>query len=117
MPDHSDKLVVNQLALSQLLHGPNGPVAAHLARVAIRVESQAKINATGVPVEGAMNPQGRGPRVRSGRLRSSISWTLGEDQLGVFAAVGTNVKYGYYLETGLRNGATYPFLRPALSVV
>lgn len=22
-------------------------------------------------------------------------------------------KYGFYLETGLRNGTTYPFLRPA----
>jgi hypothetical protein len=31
--------------------------------------------------------------------------------------IGTPVIYGRYLETGLRNGATYPFLRPALAAL
>ena len=57
----ADRLVVNQAALHKLLRSPDGPVARDLARRAIRVESQAKRNASGRP----------GPIVRSGRLRSS----------------------------------------------
>lgn len=85
-----------------------------LARKAIRVQNHAKINATGGQVAGANNPEGRGPRVDTGRLRSSIAWGLFDDAEGVYAKVGTNVSYGWFLETGLRNGATYPFLKPAL---
>lgn len=110
-------VVFDPVALMKILNGEDGPVAALLGRAAVRVESQAKLNATGIPVKGALNPEGRGPRVRTNRLRSSISWTLGRDNIGIYALVGTNVKYGFYLETGLRNGATYPFLKPALSAI
>lgn len=77
----------------------------------------AKLNATGIPVAGANNPEGRGPRVRTGRLRSSIGWAPGRDAKGPFVDIGTDVPYGKYLETGLVNGATYPFLRPALATL
>lgn len=109
--------VLDPAGVEALLNGEDGPVAEILRAAAIRVESQAKLNATGIPVEGASNPEGRGPRVRTGNLRSSITWVFGHDSIGIFAAVGTNVYYGYYLETGLVNGATYPFLRPALSAI
>jgi len=102
-------------ALAALLNGPHGGVARDLARRAIRVQNQAKINATGGQVAGANNPEGRGPRVDTGRLRSSIAWELREEGGSLSARIGTNVEYGYYLETGLRNGATYPFLKPALA--
>jgi hypothetical protein len=83
----------------------HGGVATDLARRAIAVESQAKVNASGRP----------GPRVDTGRLRSSITWRLGEDAQGVYADIGTGVPYGRILELGLtRNGARYPFLEPAL---
>lgn len=100
--------------LAVLLKGRDGPVARDLGRRAINVTNQARLNATGRPVVGAMNPEGRGPRVQTGRLRSSITWELGRDAIGLFADVGTNVPYGLYLETGLSNGARYPFLTPAL---
>lgn len=100
--------------LAALLKGRDGPVARDLARRAIRVTNEARLNATGRPVAGATNPEGRGPRVDTGRLRSSITWELGRDTLGVYADIGTNVPYGYYLETGLVNGVRYPFLTPAL---
>ncbi len=45
-----------------LLESPSGPVARDLQRRGLRIESQAKINASGRP----------GPNVDTGRLRSSI---------------------------------------------
>lgn len=112
-----DRLVFDQRELKRLLEGPDGPVAKDLGRKATRVETEAKLNATGRQVAGANNPEGRGPNVQLGRLRSSISWRLGHDTQGLYADIGTNVPYGFWLETGLRNGATYPFLTPALSVI
>lgn len=107
--------------LDALINGPEGPVAKILAAAAIRVESQAKLNATGAQVVGAVNPAGRGPRVRTDRLRSSIGWNLGRDEIGLYAVVGTKVYYGRYLEQGWTTSSgsywRYPFLKPALSVV
>ena len=100
-------VIYNEVALRELLAGPSGGVAKDLARRAVAVESQAKINASGRP----------GPNVDTGRLRSSISWRLGEDAQGLYADIGTGVPYGRYLELGLtRNGARYPFLEPALKM-
>lgn len=107
--------------IEELLNGPEGFGAKVLGAAAIRVESQAKLNATGGPVDGAVNAENRGPRVRTDRLRSSITWVYGRDELGLFAAVGTNVEYGYHLEVGWTsprgNFFKYPFLVPALSAV
>ena len=104
----------DQANLRRYLNGPNGDVARHLARGAIRVTNEARLNATGRQVEGATNPEGRGPNVDTGRLRSSIAWQIGSDTAGLYADIGTNLSYGFWLETGLRNGVTYPFLRPSL---
>lgn len=108
------RIVRHDAALHHLLSNPLGGIARDLGRRAVRVQNQAKLNATGGAVAGARNPEGRGPRVDTGRLRSSIAWGLYDDAHGVYARIGTNVSYGYWLETGLRNGSTYPFLRPAL---
>lgn len=95
----------DEAALAALLSGTNGGVATDLARRAERVTSRAKQNATGRP----------GPNVDTGRLRSSISWRLGQDGQGVYADIGTGVPYGRILELGLtRNGRKFPFLVPAL---
>ncbi len=100
-----DKLVWNEGVLTRLLNSPQGPIARDLSRRAIAVESLAKRNASGRP----------GPRVRTGRLRSSISWRLRVDGRGVLHAdIGTSVSYGRWLEQGLRNGRRYPFLSNAL---
>lgn len=95
---------VNSLELEALLRGPHGPIAADLARRAIRVESAAKTNASGRP----------GPRVITGRLRGSITWRLGEDIEGLYAEVGSNVEYALYVEQGTSRSAAYPFLAPSL---
>jgi hypothetical protein len=107
----------NEPYFTLFARGRDGEVARGLVRDAIRVMNQAKRNATGGPVSGARNPEGRGPRVRTGRLRSSITFALGTDSRGVFCDVGTNVVYAKPLERGLRGGRTYPFLSPALDVL
>ena len=98
------RIIFNQAALSSLLNEPQSAVARDLNRRAQNVESQAKLNASGRP----------GPRVDTGRLRSSITHEVVIDTAGLVARIGTNVEYGYYLETGLRNGVKYQFLEPAL---
>lgn len=83
-------LVLNPAAMQRLLASPAGPVGRELSRRAVRVESQAKINASGRP----------GPKVQTGRLRSSITWHLGIDGRGLFARIGTNVSYARGIELG-----------------
>lgn len=114
--------VADPAGIDRLLNGPEGPVAKILGRMAVKVESQAKLNATGIGVAGARNPESRGPRVQTGRLRSSITWVYGRDQIGLYAAVGTNVYYGRILEVEgvrTRDGGRryYPFLKPALNAI
>lgn len=101
----TDRIVWNEAEYLRLTRSPHGGVARDLARRAIRIEAAAKSFATG---------NGGGPHVRTGRLRSSISWALGEDAVGLFADVGTNVEYAAYVELGTSRMPAYPYLRPAL---
>lgn len=94
----------NASELTSLLAGPRGPVARDLSKRAIRVESMAKRNATDRP----------GPKVRTGRLRGSITWRLGVDAT-LYADIGTAVYYAPFVELGTSRAPAYPFLRPALS--
>lgn len=105
-----------------------------LMELALVVEKQAKINArTGSHKYGTPTPArpGTGPATISGNLRRSITHEpIVRDSAGGYSIkVGTAIgfypsypgvksrtpanKYGYYLENGLRNGDTYPFLMPA----
>lgn len=86
------------------LTSPGGPIARDLQRRGLRIESQAKINASGRP----------GPNVDTGRLRSSIHSRLGTDSQGLFVSVGSNVKYAYWVEMGSDRAPAYPYLRPAI---
>ena len=101
----SDRLVWNQVEYERMLRSPQGDVARDLLRRGLLVQAAAKNFATGY---------GGGPKVRTGRLRSSISTTLGEDSLGAYADVGTNVSYGGFVELGTRYMRARPYLRPAL---
>lgn len=101
---------LDQTALEQLLRGPAGDVARDLLKRGAAIETQAKLNATG----REYGDGSRGPRVRTGRLRSSITHQLGADGQGLFVDVGTNVVYGRYLELGTPRMRPYPFLVPAL---
>lgn len=102
-----------------------------LLQVGLIVERQAKRNASsGAHRYGTKTPafRGSGPARISGTLVRSISHTqvkmIGRDLemkvgmgTGFFPPYGksrtASSKYAYYLETGLRGGATYPFLNPA----
>jgi hypothetical protein len=93
------------------------------------VEKQAKTNASsGSHAYGTPTPAspGSGPARISGTLVKSITHTdIVPNGLGWECKVGTGAgftspysktpssKYGLFLETGLKNGATYPFLKPA----
>ncbi|MFF0409054.1 hypothetical protein ACFYUY_01290 [Kitasatospora sp. NPDC004745] len=97
------------------------------------VERQAKINASsGSHAHGTRTPArpGSGPAVVSGTLRRSITrttpvrvatgWELKVGTMpGQVPSYGRTAssRYGLYLETGLRNGAVYPFLSPAVRFV
>jgi phage gpG-like protein len=105
MPGEPGKLYWNEAEYLSLTRGPQGGVARDLARRGVRIEASAKSYATG---------NGGGPHVRTGRLRSSISWALGWDALSIFVDVGTNVEYAAYVELGTSRAKPYPYLRPAL---
>lgn len=108
-----------------------------LATLALALEKQAKTNASvGSHRYGTPTPAspGTGPAVISGTLRRAITHERvielgpGHWRTRVGTATGFTPpyggrrrtpanKYGYYLEHGLRNGATYPFLVPAFNHV
>lgn len=103
-----------------------------LTALATAMETQAKTNASaGAHAYGTRTPAspGSGPAVISGNLRRSLThepvallgpghWsTKVGTAVGFYPGYGSSRtpanKYGYYLEHGLRNGVTYPFLLPA----
>lgn len=103
-----------------------------LAETALIIERQAKINVRsgGTHKYGTRTPAtpGSGPALISGTLRRSIThspvtriasgWeTRVGTAAGIFPPYGkkrtASSRYGYHLETGLRNGTTYPWLLPA----
>lgn len=96
---------LNQNGLNQLLFSPSGPVARDMFQRGIRVQSMAKVNASGRP----------GPNVRTGLLRSSIRTTEPNvDQLSIYVDVGSDVYYSSYVEKGTDRAPAYPYLRPAI---
>lgn len=98
-------ITFHEAALAAILSGPSGGVARDLAQRAVRVESQAKVNASGGPP---------GPNVRTGRLRSSITHQIAQDSQSVYADIGSNVTYAGFVELGTRFMSARPYLRPAL---
>lgn len=101
-------LTLNHAQLQVLLTSPQGPVYRWLSRACVRVETQGKVNASGRP----------GPRVITGRMRSSIGWFI--VQTGPYQLEGivhAPVFYSGYVERGTIRSRPYPFLRPALSAI
>lgn len=80
------RVVANEPGLRELLNSSG--IARALAAKAIKVETAAKIIIT---EEGLVD---------TGRYRSSISWRLGRDGLGLYADVGSNVDYAPFIERG-----------------
>lgn len=57
---------------------------------------------------------GEPPAVDVGRLRASVDWQPGEDALGPYVEVGTNVDYGPMLEFGTSKMAARPWFRTVI---
>lgn len=54
------------------------------------------------------------PNVITGRLRNSISHTLGSNVgSNIKVYIGSNVSYAPYVEFGTRKAPAYPYLKPA----
>lgn len=117
-----------------------GTAAARTGLIAVAeaMVRQAKTNASnGSHPYGTPTPArpGEGPARISGTLRNSITRTAvrkaagsWETKVGLRPGMAPSYPgrhrtrtpssvYGKYLETGLRNGATYPFLKPATYLV
>lgn len=101
-----------------------------IALVADAIAHQAQVNAsTGSHPYRTKTPAhpGTGPATISGALVSSVTFTpplpIGSGwecrigpRSGVYPSYSSRTpasKYGFYLETGLRNGTRYPWLEPA----
>jgi phage gpG-like protein len=94
-------VVIDEAALAHLFTRSDGPVAKALTSVAIKVDRTAK----------------RLCPVDTGRLRSSIGWTLAFGGGRLFALVGSDVEYAWFQEFGWWASPGHPFLRPALASV
>lgn len=117
----AETVFFDEQGLEFLLSDPEGGVMRDLRRRTENIVREAKANATGRGIPAVRNasftvrnPEGRGPRIRTGALWDSIHADYDRDEQGPFSIISTDIPYSYYLETGLRNGNTYPFLVPAL---
>jgi HK97 gp10 family phage protein len=93
------RIVFDEQGLDELFAGPDSAVGKYVAKLTVRVDRGAKRLA---PVD-------------TGRLRSSITWEMGQEGTVIVGRVGTNVHYAPYLEFGTRRMRARPFLRPALA--
>lgn len=92
------RVILNHVAIEDLLGSKEGPVGRDLLRRARRVETYAKKLA---PVD-------------TDRLRTSIGYSLNRDEKGLFVRIGSEVEYAIYQELGTRYQSGTPYLRPAL---
>jgi HK97 gp10 family phage protein len=78
----------------------------------LTVERAAKESIVGPSNE--VSEPGEPPKIKTGRLRASITHRVVYEDEQVVGEVGTNVEYGIYLEYGTSKMAPRPFLGPAL---
>jgi hypothetical protein len=107
-------------------HG-NVSVRAVLQAVGIRVVNRVKVSIqksgrasnprTGKragPRDHVPSAPGQPPATDTGRLVQSYDYVVGQDALGMFVRVGSNVDYAIPLEIGTRHMAPRPALGPAV---
>jgi HK97 gp10 family phage protein len=64
--------------------------------------------------EAVPSKPGEPPHLRTGTLARSIDWETLQTSYGFVGRVGTNLKYGFWLEVGTSQMDARPYLRPAL---
>lgn len=89
---------LDESGLRQILQGNDGPVFQELQRRVLKVHAAAVQNC---PVD-------------TGRLRSSIRWSMGTDSQGLVGLVGSDVEYAGYINDGTWKMSARPFLTNAL---
>ena len=78
----------------------------------LAVEREAKQSIVGPSTE--TSAPGEPPKIKTGRLRSSITHRVKYEGQQVVGEIGTNVEYGGWLEYGTTLMAPRPFMGPAL---
>ncbi len=128
MPRSGDKLIWNgpayQAAMRQAMRKRVSAACVHLsADVRATLSQSGGINLRSAGKGGKLakrhkrvynwshSSPGDPPFKQTGHLRRSIAWEAVSDTVG---RVGTNVKYGLYLEMGTSRMAARPYLRPRL---
>lgn len=91
-------LALDYAAIALAMSGPNGPVNKAVAKAARNIERSAK----------------RYCPVDTGRLRSSITSVIGQQDGEFVGVVGSNVKYAPHVEFGTYKMGAQSFLRRAL---
>ena len=71
----------------------------------------AKLKTKPKRIYGFPSKPGEPPHKQTGHLRRSVAWEL----VGLVARVGTNLRYGRWLELGTSKMAARPWLRVALA--
>ena len=94
----------NEVALTEYLRTPDGPIGRDMERRAINVVALAKLNASGRP----------GPNVDTGRLRSSIDSDLEVGPEGLRAVITADVEYASFVELGTEPHLILPRDKQAL---
>ena len=91
------RFLLNAAMLKYALDAEGGVVAGKILKVARKIEGEAK----------------RYCPVDTGRLRSSITSTLGKDEEGIYGICGTDVEYAPHVEFGTVHMSAQSFLRRA----
>jgi len=89
------RFILNAAMLKYALDAEGGVVAGKLLKVARNIEAESK----------------RYCPVDTGRLRSSITSTLGKDDEGLYGICGTDVEYAPHVEFGTTRMSAQSFLR------
>lgn len=99
-----------------VLRSAQNAIERAVARGAILVQIEAKrlLNLKASPPPSV---PGEPPGKRTGNLGRSIQTESVQRKGEFIGIVGTNVKYGFWLELGTRRMAPRPFLRPALDAM
>jgi phage gpG-like protein len=111
---HGDKLIAAVTAHFGRNLAAAVIVLANHAKRLISVDGTAKVGkGKKSKLRYNANPSSPGepPHVQTDRLRGSVAWEI----LGIVARVGTNLKYGRWLELGTSKMAARPWLRRALA--